>query len=60
MGMQAAEDAAKARSATLPPLQSVLELTSAAQMPLRGELTSDAQPSAAGAAWTCCPLSRAS
>lgn len=45
---QAAEDAAKARSATLPPLQSVLELTSAAQMPLRGELTSDAQPSAAG------------
>ena len=49
VAVQAAEDASRARTATLPPLQSVVELTSAAQMPLRGELTADAQPSAAGA-----------
>ena len=49
-GMQDALDAIRAKSATLPPLQSVLELTSAAQMPQRGELTEEALPSAAGGA----------
>ena len=51
--MQEAQDVIRSRSATLPPLQSVLELTSAAQMPQRGELTAEAQPSSAGA---CCLL----
>ncbi|KAK9799702.1 hypothetical protein WJX73_000201 [Symbiochloris irregularis] len=45
---QDAQDAIRARTATLPPLQSVLDLTSASQMPQRGELTEDALPSAAG------------
>ena len=48
---QDAQDVAAAREASLPPLQSVVELTSAFRPPTRGEapVTAQAAPSSAGA-----------
>lgn len=45
---QSAQDAEYARNATLPPLESVLDLTDAVRPPLRGEEPQMASTSAAG------------
>ena len=45
---QSAQDAEYARNATLPPLESVLELTDAVRPPLRGEEPQMASTSSAG------------
>ena len=50
---QSAQDAEYARNATLPPLESVLELTDAVRPPLRGEEPQMASTSSAGV-YTCC------
>lgn len=50
---QSAQDAEYARNATLPPLESVLELTDAVRPPLRGEAPQMASTSSAG---MCVPL----
>ena len=53
---QSAQDAEYARNATLPPLESVLELTDAVRPPLRGEEPQMASTSSAGMYMCACPL----